>query len=480
MTKCAFHLDESPNIEVCSNTGNNTYRLFHLSGSLDYCDFAQNDIQTHWQGLICAKQPASMNTIIGLQLWHENTWLDASSYTRYSAYHQDFQTGVNQLENGFKVDPDFPTHMPPGVSLTPPKVKPSNWFVSQNPIPDFEEENSDCIGGGEPNPEPPLGGWDGKVIDGTYPYESPSQLWDAHRDLSYKLLEHPEARPTGSVAQVWYDAQVNSSPWQFARFEQLYFNAFKIPAADQTALDNARNTLKTKLTEFAYLDSLQNADPSEDATIRQQQSDKAAEVVTAQDNFVTLAQQANSIVQTALNTAETQLNSLPTTQVWESNRKTLYAYWLKQARGQELTETELNVVRSIANQCPLEGGFAVREIPLLLPVPESYEYSREDYWYDCVDSVQGRSNIHRIAPVGNTLSVYPNPANNQVTFFLTRKVEADWMLTDISGRVWRNGKVSPEQQSFVVATEAMPTGIYFCTVRTTNGLTMTRKISVQH
>lgn len=478
--KCAYHLDQSPNLDVCENTGNNTYRLFHLSGNLNYCDFAKNSMRTHYYGVLCKKDGGSYNTFMGQQKWHENTWLSAGSYEKYSAYHQDFPNGVDISTNLFRVLPNVPEHMPPGANLNPPKVKPANWFVALPTNPPNDVENSDCIEGNALEPEPRLGGWDDKVMDNTYPFESAAQTWDMQRELNYKLLEYPEERPTSSAAQVWYDAQVNSSPWQFARFEQLYFNAFKIPIADQNTLDSARNKLKVKFTEFAYLDSLQNAAPSEDSIIRQQQSDKAIELVAAQNDFVTLAQQANNTVQTALGAAATQYNNLPTAQVWETSRKTLYGFWLKQAVGQDLTETDLNTARNISNLCPLEAGLAVREMPLILPIPEAYEYAREDYWENCVDSVQERSEIYRVAPIANALSIYPNPAQNQFTLFLTKPMAADWSLIDLSGRTWRNGKFSDKQNSVVVNTESLPAGVYFCTVRTQDGTLLTHKVVIQH
>ena len=154
--------DESPNIEMCGNIGDDTYRLYHLSGALDYCDIAYNTIQTHWYGLICRRQPGSMNTILGAQKWHRNTWGTAAQYARYSAFHNDFQFGgINASATGFWVDPAYPSHVPPGQNLMPSKVAPSGWFTEQAPNPPDEVENTNCPSGAEPSFDyTGLRGWD--------------------------------------------------------------------------------------------------------------------------------------------------------------------------------------------------------------------------------------------------------------------------------------------------------------------------------
>jgi hypothetical protein len=234
--------------------------------------------------------------------------------------------------------------------------------------------------------------------------------------------------------------------------------------------------------ELAYLDSLQNDDPAtDDPVLLQQQWDKAAELVTAQDDLALQTAQAYSARQTALTAAETQYDALPHVQVWESNRRTYYDLLLQQARGMALSGSDLAMVRNIANQCPLQGGQAVRQIPQLLPVPESYQYTREDYWVGCIDSVQNRQQSNSALPSAPAVMLYPNPANHNFMLFFGPSAHASaWMLVDASGRVWRQGEVSEGQSSVSVQVLDLPTGIYFCSVQGREGPTATLKVAVQH
>ena len=193
-----------------------------------------------------------------------------------------------------------------------------------------------------------------------------------------------------------------------------------------------------------------------------------------------MAQSANNTVQAAINTAETYRTGLPTAQIWESNRKTLYAMWVKRAKAEELVDSERAQVRSIANQCPLQGGGAVREMPLLLPLPEAYDYSVEDYWYACVDVVSPRGDVSKTAASSNSaLSIYPNPANDQIILSLAQPQAGNWRIMDVSGRVWRRGSTAEGQHTVSVATADMPSGIYFCLFDAQSGIRLTQRFILQ-
>ncbi len=466
--KCGVHLDNSANVDICSNTFDNTYRAFHLSGSLNYCDVAFNTIGHHYYGLLCYKMPGSPNTNLGDQKWHENTWLtDPNQYKMYSARNQDFENGNAPFV--FKVDPDSPSHMPPGGNLTPSKVKPLSWFIPQHPNPPFEVENTDC-GGQSPYPRPPLDGWDNDIISGNYPYESPSQSWDMQRNLYYKMLQHPETHPTGSTAAQWYDNNVGNSTWKFAMFEKMFGDAYNLSPSQQSNLDIARSQYITWMREAARLDSLQSLDiSSDDPAIRSQQINAISQWLAAQNSLKAQQQSVDSIVGIGLNNAEAWLNTFSTSQIWDANRKFMYSLWLKQARAQELLETDLAAVRIIANQCPLQGGLTVREMPSFLPFEESAPYKNEDYWADCANN-RNEGPKSGSTPQSFSLTVAPNPAQDQITvFFQPSSLSAgSWQVFDLSGKAWLEG-VSKGEASVTLTISTLPQGIYFYSIQKNDG-----------
>ena len=469
--KCAYHIDQSANLRICHNKGNHTYRLFHFSGSLNYCDFAKNTINEHYYGALCAQQPGSDLTNMGDQKWHENTWLTtASSYIKRSAEYRDNITG--NLPFIFKVYPNTPTQ-------NPPSPFPPNWFVTANQTPPEDVENSSCVGG--TFVASGLGGWDKNVIEGTYPYASAAQAWDMQRELLYKLLEHPDYRPAGSTASTWYNSLTSSSAWKYANFERLFYQAHQPTVAAQTALNDAQKQCGDLMREYIRLDSLQNLNvTTDDPNLRQQQLSTAGQLVSAKGDLYNKQGQVRTSTQTALANTQNTWTTLPATSVWESNRKALYSYWLMKAQGTALTTSDYASIRSIANQCPQEGGMAIREIPLFLPTTEANIYSREDYWVDCVEEVKPRREQAVAQLLTNTLMVLPNPADQQISLFLGQVSEATWTITDLNGRTWQRGQMTSGQPSAIFDTQSIPSGLYFCTVRTHTGLVLTAKVIIQH
>ena len=480
--KCGIHIDESPNIEMCGNIGDDTYRLYHLSGALDYCDIAYNTIQTHWYGLICRRQPGSMNTILGAQKWHRNTWGTAAQYTRYSAFHNDFQFGgINASATGFWVDPAYPSHVPPGQNLMPSKVAPSGWFTEQAPNPPDEVENTNCPSGAEPSFDyTGLRGWDRNIVAGTYPYLSSAQQWDAERKLNLKLIRYPEIMQGDSASSAWFNNQVNASARRFAQFEVAYGNAFALPAGQEALLNGALTHYTYLLQESVRLDSLQGTLTTEDTILAQQQMANMALLTVAQDSFLYLNQQAYQLALSKLDTAALLLATLPATSAWETNRKALFTFWLKKARGQELLESELTSIRNIANRCPQTEGIAVREISFYLPVPECYAYTNENYWEGCVDTVIQRQSVKNEVALHPEYSLYPNPANEELIVTMPSSLEGTWTMNDISGKLMQSGRVQPEQTNLVISVKTMPEGVYVLRIRHEDGSTAALKAIVQH
>ena len=51
---------------------------------------------------------------------------------------------------------------------------------------------------------------------------------------------------------------------------------------------------------------------------------------------------------------------------------------------------------------------------------------------------------------------------------------------NLTGRTWKQGQLSAEQNSVTFYTQDLPSGLYLCTVQTQFGLALTAKIAIQH
>jgi hypothetical protein len=338
-------------------------------------------------------------------------------------------------------------------------------------------ENTDCPA--DPSfDNPGKNGWDGDIIAGTYPYLSTAQEWDAKRKLNLKLIKYPEIPGTDSNASAWFNNQANTSARKFAQFEFVYNNAFLHSNEQEELLNGALAEYEELTLEMVRLDSLQDAQAGEDTVLTQQQTANLALLLIAQDSFLELTQEANELALTKLDSAELLLNNLPTTNAWESNRKALYTFWIKKARGQELLESELTSIRNIAKRCPQTEGIAVREIPFYLPVPESYAYTNENYWEGCVDTVIQRQSVKNEVAVRSEYSLYPNPANEELIVTMPSSLEGTWTMNDISGKLMQSGRVQPEQINLVISVKTIPEGVYVLRIRHEDGSTAALKAAL--
>ena len=449
--KCAIHNKLSPNFKICANITNSTYRGFHFEGDVDYCDFAVNKIGHHWHGLDCNSAGAFNN--MGEQKWHENQW--TSSYVGFGANYRD-----NSSPYKFRVDQAKPFNQPPSVNI-------SGWFLPQP----TGIDNSECVTASEA-PGPMISDSDGKVMTGTYPASTAAGIWDAERELLLKLERHPELRPSGSPAKAYYDSKAGSSSLQFAQAQKLYENAFAFPSSLQSTLNGLFTQQKLMQDSVRILQE----DPAATAMTKQALANRIK--VNGEVMDIQLSQ-INAYRITNLVQAEAWNASLPSTTPFESNLKNVFTLSVKAAKGDSLTEADFNILRGIANSCPLTGGRAVFIAPYRLPHAESVRYLDEDYSDNACSGL--RPNPRTVGQEASSMEVLlsPNPAIDILTVFLSKTlVGGTWQITDLNGQVVLSADVPLDALSFDVGLQSIAGGIYFLQLKEKNALVAVRKFVV--
>ena len=79
----------------------------------------------------------------------------------------------------------------------------------------------------------------------------------------------------------------------------------------------------------------------------------------------------------------------------------------------------------------------------------------------------------------NTVSVFPNPANDVLTVVLERGEEGTMSLSNATGQVVMKQSTSRGQNRYSLATRSLAAGLYVLIVRGENGVQTTHKVSVQ-
>lgn len=442
--KCGIHLYNSPNFQVCSNTLNDTYRAFHMSGYLDYCDFAKNNIDRHFHGLHCIKWQDGVATQMGQQDWHANVWsASAGDYVGHAARYEDGTPGFI-----FRVDDAFQGHMPPSVNV-------SNWFYPET----TGESNSNCVDESRP-PFPGITDADERVMDESYPVESVAGQWDLERELLLKLLTYPELMPNSSAAETWYDGKVNSSAWKFAKARKAFLDAFNFPTNLQSEVNGLYTDLSALWEHLLELDSLQRVEPNSiDPTILQQQDSATAEFVQLRDDVENVLADCKAFSESGLEEAEDLNDNLPRDAAYEANLKGVYEIAVKAARGDSLTEADYDALRDIAIQCPLEGGSAVRIAPYRLPHAEAVTYLREEQGEEACESAERQQAIGYAKAI--EIRTSPNPTNDMLTVLMSEAIAGRWRVYELTGNLLREAVIPPHSFSFSIPLGDIAGGIYF-------------------
>lgn len=459
--KCGIHLYNSPAFQVCSNEVDATYRAFHFAGNLNYCDFAANSIGRHFHGLHCVKWLDGIHTDLGPQDWHENVWSTSTGdYNGHAARYEDDE----EAPFIFRVDTDFPGHMPPSINI-------SNWFF------DFPTDSSSSRCLSATFPEPEITEADEEVMDETYPVESAAGQWDLERELLMKLLTYPELMPENSPAETWYESKENTSPWLFAQAQKAFLDAFDFPENMQHDLDSLQNRYNTLWDYLLELDSMQRLNPyTIDETVLEDQesaSEAFEELREAIDS--TLADFAEFTAE-GLDDAEAWNDDLPDTAVYEANLKAVYEIAVKAVRGDTLTEDDFDILRDIAGQCPLTGGSAVRIAPYRLPHAEAVTYLGEDQGKETCEAEERQQASE--SNISLEIRISPSPASEILTVILSQPVTGVWTVNDGIGRVCIEEKVLTSSEYFAVPLGNFPNGIYLLRVTDELNRTSVRKFSV--
>lgn len=139
--------------------------------------------------------------------------------------------------------------------------------------------------------------------------------------------------------------------------------------------------------------------------------------------------------------------------------------------------TVLNSIKAIADQCPLEGGFAVYE------ARSAYRrYFPDTYWNDRDLCGMNGERTARTFPLPQTFMVQPNPANEQFMVRATQPIEQAIRidLYYATGQLVSSRWINKGSTDAVFGTANLPNGIYIYRINTPTNIVQTGKMVITH
>jgi hypothetical protein len=359
-------------------------------------------------------------------------------------------------------------------SATIPDDAPPSWF----PLDWFDASASGSNGNCDPTGTvPPVTGRESDFISGTAVPDTATANWDERRQLLYKLMRYPSLTYSDTAAANYLssNATANTSAWQFARAEFLFDQAYSIASTSTTPLGNFSAHYRVIADTIIAYEAQQAQDTTTyDFTIAQNCASAFATLCQVADSIKQQLSVVEPSISSALSTALTYTQALPTGKAYESNLKNILTIAVRYAQGDSLTETDYNALRSIAAKCPQYEGISIRRAPLWLPHEEAVEYVTKTWEEECAERSVESSRI-----VNEKLQVAPNPANDRVQVIFPDGVASGrWQVNDVTGRLVQEGNIADAALS--ISTADWKAGIYFLICHSNNGKISSSKFVITH
>lgn len=181
-----------------------------------------------------------------------------------------------------------------------------------------------------------------------------------------------------------------------------------------------------------------------------------------------------------LEQAELSNNSISASEVFEANEQDVNALLLETiAIGIDtFTETQITALWAIASQCPLAGGDAVfkaRSLYSLIDPLAKYEDEER-----CASEPEERpAPTHRLE-IAMGFQLIPNPAKDELNVKLAAPVESrTWfVIQDMRGRIYLHKELDAGGTMYNINTSQLPSGIYYCTIKSLGIAHKTEKLII--
>lgn len=343
----------------------------------------------------------------------------------------------------------------PGNTFFPEMINPSSgWFIGGGPQPD-------CVFALTQNP------LERSIANGTLAtaLDNPADAWETERYLYKRLNSDAALLNSWSGFQTFKSAKDGSAMAQLSAVQQMIADAYAPSPSLAAQVVQKKGEIDALLEDVEQLDA-QIAN-GETTALMTQRKQKQTALAVKQGEAAAIDAAYQSEVTNKLQAAQTANNAITTTAVYEENTKLVNGFIIALALNGSLSEGQTNTLKSIAAQCPRDGGMAVYQARGILPDCE-LENIDESICYPS----QERSAKPIAAQVTDNVLIIPNP--NQGAFLIQAdNLAGAWVIVyDVMGNVVQEQQFGADTSAFRVE-HNLNAGTYFCRIVGSNGQTRT-------
>jgi len=334
--------------------------------------------------------------------------------------------------------------------------------------------------------DPPTGELDEQIAQGLVDpgVFTETMQWLLGRDLYRKLYANPELIAPESVFDTFFTANSTGTVGRFTAVEAAIHSLFKPDTGKEGQLLDYHDEITVQMENIGVIDSLlQKVSGPDSLNLLEQRKvslgmiDSISQLNNVLVNFILQERSA------AANSIVAQNNAIATTGIWEENEKTVSHIFLGTVvKGLAPNDSQLGLLRSIAAQCPYEGGTAVFRARALL-----------GGWTEAVfddEALCGHGGLERgliLPPSDNEskntgIRMYPNPANGLVTLNFEEALASDAILSvyNLSGQLAGRYTIPQRATWFSFTAERLSSGIYLVRIQGNNKAIFSGKLMISH
>jgi hypothetical protein len=347
----------------------------------------------------------------------------------------------------------------PTNTFFPDMINPSGWFMGGGNDPT-------CVLGLTQNP------LERSIADGTLAaaLDNPADAWESERYLYKRLNSEAALLNSWGGFQIFKSAKDGSAMAQLSAVQQMIAAAY-VPSASLAA-----QVAQTKSETDALLDEVKQLDAQiangESASLLNQRKQKQSDLAVKQGEVAALDATYQSGVQNSLQAAKTANNAISVTAVYEVNTKAVNGFILDLALNGTLSEGQISTLKSIAAQCPRDGGMAVYQARGILPDCELDNIS-EGVCYPA----QERSGQSAAVQAADDVRITPNPNRGAFLIQADNLKGARVIVHDVLGNVVAEQRIVAETTEFRFSHD-LAAGTYFCRIVGSDGQTRTASFIV--
>lgn len=467
----------SPNTTYCCNILNGLDEGVSFSGMCDDTDFRGTSFENiSSRGLLLEN-----GTTIGIQgdpsdpgtnFLSGNTWGENGGSA-------EFQTSnlFDIQDNRIFVNTTFPATIP-----APVLPSPQGWFFNtftKNPMDCGSQPDCDVteIFGG-PIQDPDIKIARGELSANLY---GGGILWEGRRHLYDKLTSTASLFQQDQDVDNFYNNNINSSIGIFSEIEQDIANLVDLNDPVISRMNEIRESIQETLASIKEIDYF----------LESTQQNCHTDLIEERDALLELLQPLQIEMQESLEIYQQERiekvdwiiaknNGINAIEIFEENRKIINDIYLNSiAIGIfQYDSQQLDLLKSIASQCPLSGGNAVFMARGLLKRVQNINFNDKEL---CQETASQKNNYSSKIKIddsdANIITAFPNPSTGQLNLALSKAYDVDLNLTiyNLTGKKLRDLKLVSGKKSYSLDLSSFQSGIYFyeCLV---NGKKMTGKI----